>query len=245
MTGGIKAFLCRVFKVPPQPDPPPGDSASSRIFRAGKNYFRYKLILWGISHIMVLATLATIIPVMLFNTPEDSGLRTVMTAIAVVLIIAFPLSMLLSFFILRLDFEMRWYIVTDRSLRIREGILSVREKTITFANIQNMTVRQGPVQRLLGLADLEVSTAGGGGGDPSGKKGVGEDQRTGYFRGVDNAEEIRERIERGVRRHQGAGLGDREDQVSEASTQGAVDAARRVLDEIRALKTQATRTLGP
>lgn len=35
----------------------------------------------------------------------------------------------------RLDYELRWCIVTDRSLRIREGIASVRESTMTFANI--------------------------------------------------------------------------------------------------------------
>jgi membrane protein YdbS with pleckstrin-like domain len=240
MSAALKAFLCRVFRVPPQPDPPPGDSASARIFRAGKNYFRYKLIVWGISHLMVLVTFATIIPIMLFNAPPDSGLQTALKILAVLLILALPIEMLLTYFLLRLDFEMRWYIVTDRSLRIREGVLSVREKTITFANIQNMTVRQGPVQRLLGLADLEVSTAGGGGADPSGKKGLGEDHHTGYFRGVDNAEEIRERIEVGVRRHQGAGLGDREDQKREAVPDSAVEAARLVLEEIRSLKAQLT-----
>lgn len=240
MSAALKAFLCRFFKVPPQPDPPPGDSASSRIFRAGKNYFRYKLIVWGISHLMLLMTFATIVPIMLFNAPPDSGLQTALKILAVILIIALPIEMLLTYFLLRLDFEMRWYIVTDRSLRIREGILSVREKTITFANIQNMTVRQGPVQRLLGLADLEVSTAGGGGSDSSGKTGMGENLHTGYFRGVDNAEEIRERIEVGVRRHQGAGLGDREDQKREVSPDSAVEAARRLLEEIRSLKAQLT-----
>lgn len=240
MSAALKAFLCRFFRVPPQPDPPPGDSASSRVFRAGKNYFRYKLIVWAISHLMLLATFATIIPIMMFNAPPESGLQTAMKILAVILIIALPGEMLLTYFLLRLDFEMRWYIVTDRSLRIREGILSVREKTITFANIQNMTVRQGPVQRLLGLADLQVSTAGGGGADASGKKGMGEDHHTGYFRGVDNAEEIRDRIEVGVRRHQGAGLGDREDQRREAESHSAVEAARRVLDEIRSLKSHLT-----
>ncbi len=241
MSAGLKAFLCRFFRVPPQPDPPPGDSASARIFRAGKNYFRYKLIVWSISHLVFLATLATVIPIALFSAPEGSGLQTIFRILAAVLIIGLPIEMLLTYFLLRLDFEMRWYIVTDRSLRIREGVLSVREKTITFANIQNMTVRQGPVQRLLGLADLEVSTAGGGGGaDASGKKGLGEDHHTGYFRGVDNAEEIRERIEVGVRRHQGAGLGDREDQKRDAGPDSAVEAARRLLDEIRSLKAQLT-----
>lgn len=237
MTGGIKALLCRVFRVPPEPDPPPGDGSSVRIFRAGKNYFRYKLILWAAAHVFLISTLVAVFALMLANSTAGSGLPTTVVIIAILAGVAIPFEMIVSYFLMRLDFEMRWYIVTDRSLRIRDGILSVQEKTITFANIQNMTVRQGPVQRLLGLADLEVSTAGGGGGsDPSGKKGIGEDKHTGYFRGVDNAEEIRERIEIGVRRHQGAGLGDYEDQVPDRSTPQTIKAAARVLDEIRALR---------
>jgi hypothetical protein len=60
----------------------------------------------------------------------------------------------------RLNYEMRWYIVTDRSLRLREGIFGVREMTLTFANVQNIAIRQGPLQRALGLADVVVRTAG-------------------------------------------------------------------------------------
>ena len=91
--------------------------------------------------------------------------------------------------LVRLDFEKRWYLVTDRSLRVREGVVKVREMTITFANIQNISISQGPIQRLIGIADLRVDTAGGG---PSrgDKKGGGESLYTVRFRGVDNANEI-------------------------------------------------------
>ena len=41
--------------------------------------------------------------------------------------------------LVRLDFEKRWYLVTDRSLRVREGVVNVREMTIMFANIQNIS----------------------------------------------------------------------------------------------------------
>ena len=62
--------------------------------------------------------------------------------------------------LVRLDFEKRWYLVTNRSLRVREGVVKLREMTITFANIQNISISQGPIQRLLGIADLRVDTAG-------------------------------------------------------------------------------------
>ena len=88
------------------------------------------------------------------------------------------------------------YMITDTSLRIREGLIVVRERTMTFANIQNLSICQGPLQRLLGIADLKVRTAGGGGGQGQGQgqaeKTGSANMHLGYFRGVDNAAEIRE-----------------------------------------------------
>lgn len=237
MTDRIKAILCRLFRVPPRPDPPPGDGGSARIFLAGRNYFRYKLLLWAFSHIAILGSVAGMLAIMVANAPEGSLFRTILAIVIPLLAAGFLFELVISFFVLRLDFEMRWYIVTDRSLRIREGILSVREKTITFANIQNMTVRQGPVQRLLGLADLAVSTAGGGGADPHGTSGAGESAHVGFFRGVDNVEEIRRVVDAGIRLHKGAGLGDPDDEhPSEGDGPEAIAAARHLLDEVRALR---------
>ena len=67
----------------------------------------------------------------------------------------------ITFAILRLDYELRWYIVTDRAARLREGIVTLKEMTFTLANVQDIRLRQGPLQRLLGLADVELRTAGG------------------------------------------------------------------------------------
>ena len=73
-----------------------------------------------------------------------------------VLIIALPYSYLMQ----PLNYELRWYIVTDRSLRIPSGIWSVEEITMTFANIQDLRITAGPLLGWLGLADLEVSSTG-------------------------------------------------------------------------------------
>jgi uncharacterized membrane protein YdbT with pleckstrin-like domain len=163
-----------------------------------------------------------------------------------------------TYALVRLDYELRWYIVTDRSLRIREGIARVREMTMTFANIQNVTIRQGPLQRLLGIADVRVRTAGGGAGESEGEHGQGKDERTsmhiGYFRGVDNAQEIRELIFDRLRRLRSAGLGDPDDLRESheprdggpavetrdaAAASGAVAAALTLLEEARALRAAA------
>src|SRR5436190_370073 len=90
----------------------------------------------------------------------------------------------------RLDYELRWYIVTDRSLRIRAGLTSVQESTMSFANLQQVVVTQGPLQRLLGIADVRVQSAGGGGDHQPGR--AGDSLHTGVFRGVENASQIRD-----------------------------------------------------
>jgi uncharacterized membrane protein YdbT with pleckstrin-like domain len=142
----------------------------------------------------------------------------------------------------RLDYELRWYIVTDRSLRIRSGLASVQESTMSFANVQQVVVSQGPLQRVLGIADVRVQSAGGGGGE-SHQKGAGESLHTGVFHGVDNAHEIRDLILERLRRFRETGLGD-PDESRAAPISAAVEppaptalaAAHELLGEARALR---------
>jgi membrane protein YdbS with pleckstrin-like domain len=115
------------------------------------------------------------------------------------------LQLPLTYAVRRLDFEMRWYVVTDRSLRIRTGVWSVQESTMSFANLQQVEVSQGPLQRLLGLADVKVQSAGGS-DNPHGKPQ--DDLHTGHFHGVDNAHEIRDLIQARLKRFRESGLGD-------------------------------------
>src|SRR5262249_47708980 len=115
--------------------------------------------------------------------------------------------------LVRLDFEKRWYVVTDRSLRVREGIVQVREATVTFANIQNISISQGPIQRALGIADLRVDTAGGGGAAQA-KHGM-PNMHVVWFRGVANANEIRELMQQRLRQLKDSGLGDHEEMTKQ------------------------------
>jgi len=130
---------------------------------------------------------------------------------------AYLLQLPLTYAIRRLDFEMRWYVVTDRSLRIRTGVWSVQESTMSFANLQQVEVSQGPLQRLLGLADVKVQSAGGS-DNPHGKPQ--DDLHTGHFHGVDNAHEIRDLIQERLRRFRESGLGDPEE-IRQAATAAA------------------------
>ena len=207
----------RVLRIPPAPAPPPGDHASTRLFRAAPNFYKYLLVLWAAATGLFLVVLssAMIGPVVGFVEMRRQGNRGAPFLLLVPIVVfgVFALIRLFRLAVLRLDYEKRWYLVTDRSLRIREGVVKVREMTVTFANIQNISVSQGPVQRLLGIANLQVDTAGGGGAADA-KRGR-QNLHTAWFRGIDNANEVRELIQQRLRQLKDSGLGDHEEAAAQ------------------------------
>jgi membrane protein YdbS with pleckstrin-like domain len=145
----------------------------------------------------------------------------------------------LTYALMRLDYELRWYVVTDRSLRLRTGIWRVREMTMSFANLQQIAVSQGPLQRLLGLADVRVQSAGGGGTAHPGHPTPGRRSlHTGHFHAVDNAEEIRDLIVERLRRFRETGLGD-PDEVLRGAGRGADQKDRPDLAAVQVLLAEA------
>ena len=62
----------------------------------------------------------------------------------------------------------RWRTTTysfgDETVRLRQGLLSVKEVEIPFARVQAVDVEQGPIQRLFGVYKVQVQTGGGGAG---------------------------------------------------------------------------------
>jgi uncharacterized membrane protein YdbT with pleckstrin-like domain len=244
------AFVERMLRIPPPPGPPAGTHDSIRIFRGAPGLYRYQLLVWlgkqigaGIGLFGGFAVLS-IIP--------DFPYKKLLDVLEGIGLVIYLSALPFTFLMVHLDYQLRWYIVTDRSLRIREGLLKVAERTMSFANIQNLAVQQGPLQRLLGIADLEVHSAGGGGSRRPGHDKKQEDLHVGKFRGVDNAEEIRDAILARVRQLRDSGLGDPDGghhevheaapQVAVGSSGAAIAAARELLYEVRALR--ATR-FGP
>jgi uncharacterized membrane protein YdbT with pleckstrin-like domain len=152
----------------------------------------------------------------------------------------------LTYAVRRLDYELRWYMVTDRSLRLRSGVWKVAESTMSFANLQQVEVSEGPLQRLLGLADVKVQSAGGG--EKRHKPGE-DDMHTGYFHSVTNAHEIRDLILERLRRYRDSGLGDPDEKSSPhraaasvvPAAANPVDAARALLAEAKALRVALQR----
>ncbi|MFB6080828.1 MAG: PH domain-containing protein [Haloferacaceae archaeon] len=55
------------------------------------------------------------------------------------------------------------YDLTPETFDIRSGVISRREREIPLRRIQNVDIRRNVVQRLLGIAAIDLETAGGGG----------------------------------------------------------------------------------
>lgn len=234
--------VLRFFRVPPTPEPPPG--APPRVFRAGESFLTLRRILWLMAQLFAAIGLGVATGVVYAARVKLPPLLLTIFEVGEVLAwIGFLLQLPFSWAVLHLDFEQRWYMVSDRAIRIREGITTVREKTVALANIQNISIKQGPLQRFLRIADVEVTTAGGGAGVAARGKHhqVGEPMHVAYFRGVDNAEEIRDLVAEGVRRQRDSGLGDREEAHHAAPDDDVRGAVTMLLAEARALRAVTSR----
>lgn len=195
---GIWAVLVRLFRVPPQPPVLPGTRADS--FRPAPGWLRYmKFWFWIVLTLTDLVFIGAWVAIWIAS-PMAGAL---ITPVALFVIIA---PDIVAYIAIHLRYDTMWYVLSDRSLRIRRGIMTIHEVTITYENIQNVTVRNGPFQRFFGIADVMVETAGGGGGGAHAGKGGGGHR--GLIEGVADAERIRDLILARLKRSKTTGLGD-------------------------------------
>lgn len=242
MFSAFREWCERWLRIPGDPEPPPGDETRTQRFQAAPNFYKYLLFIWGLKNAglaaVMLPSIALPLVTLLLTNHGNQAVLAVFTTIPMLILAIAVVLRLFSLALVRLDFEKRWYLVTDRSLRIREGIVNVREMTITFANIQNISISQGPLQRAIGIADLRVDTAGGSSGARRHQKGMPQSLHTAWFRGVDNANAIRELIQKRLRELKDSGLGDREEAVAATLAADSV-ASDQLLTALRAVAVEA------
>lgn len=253
------------LRVPPEPTPPAGDEHVT-IVRAAPNYFRYRLAVWGLRQIGAIVGFVwyflAVEPQIPYVGPEtiDLGWLTITKETGLTILRVFEIGGIATFVvqaigsaaILRLDYEQRWYLVSDRSLRIREGLVRLHEKTMTFANVQNVSIRQNPLQRWLGIADVEIRTAGGGASGKDEIEARSHQLHIGAVRGVSDPEHIRDVIRERLKRHRDTGLGD-PDSLHAQPTPAApaptapelATLARALHQEARALRQALTPPVSP
>ncbi len=211
MANSLESRVLSWLKIPPAPRVPPGEEDTCDVFRAGSGYYTYIRVAWGLGQLGALAGLlfgasfVSFLPP--FRIPLGFGHVSLWTLMETMAAAGFLLQLPVTFWVLKLDFTCRFYLLSDRSLRIQEGIWSFHERTFTLANLQQINVRQNPLQKLFGISDIVVTTAGGGGGGPSEGHEAGESLHTGHLRGLDRAEEIRDRLLEQLKLYRDSGLG--------------------------------------
>ncbi len=232
---GIWRVLVRWFRVPAEPPTLPAIATELiKSFRPAAGFLRYlKFQFWiGITAIDVPLIIGWL--VLLVAAPLVGVL---ITPLALIVIIG---PVVLAYVAIHLRYDTTWYVVSDRSLRIRRGIWVIHETTITFENIQNVTVDQGPLQRWFGIANVLVQTAGGGGGGQEGGPSLTGGHH-GLIEGIDNAAEIRDLILSRLNRSKSAGLGDDSRDAEVRRGSGFSHAHIAALREIREAVRQLTK----
>jgi membrane protein YdbS with pleckstrin-like domain len=123
------------------------------------------------------------------------------SAAFIVVVVSMTASLAYELVARRIDFELRHYLIGDRSLRIAFGVLRREEVTVSYANIQNIDVTQGPIERLFGFQRLAITNANASAGEGGGGHVV-------ELAGIEDAEATRALIFSLQRRWIDAGVGD-------------------------------------
>ncbi len=231
---GIWAVLVPWFRVPPEPPTLPsfrGEAIDS--FRPAAGFLRYLkfwfwLLLWPMDFAILVAWIAI-----------AAALPWLAALLALPALALAVVPDIFAYVALHLRYDTTWYVMSERSMRIRRGIWVIQEITITFENVQNVKVSQGPLQRLFGIASVVVETAGAAA--TAGKRGV-RPANQGVIEGIADAAGVRDRILRTLRESGTAGLGDEDERRPAAGamwTPRHVELLREIRDEILAIRALA------
>lgn len=225
---GVWKALADWFRVPERaPRLPTGPNETVRAFHPSKGFLRLlKVEFWIICLLIDGAILVGWIALTVFHPVVGAILAIPALLIAVV-------PDVIAYVAIHLRYDTTWYVMSPRSLRVRRGIWTITEQTITFENVQDVRVTRGPLQQLFGIASVRVSTAGAGQSDQHGSSSG----NAAVLEGVDNPAELRSLIMERVRASRTAGLGDDEEagagRPRVGSVRGLPEAHLALLREIR------------
>lgn len=198
---GIWGVLSSLFCVPREaPTLPALDTDEISSQKPAPEYlgylkFQFRLAMFVISVPLIVGSIVLAYAENRWFLLATAALAVLITALSMIAILA-----------IHLRYDTMWYVFSDRSMRLRRGIWVIRESTITFENVQNVKVMQGPLQRWFGIADVVVETAGGGGGHAESGGSLG--MHSGVIEGVADANSIRDSIMERARSANSSGLGD-------------------------------------
>lgn len=228
---GVWGVFVRALRVPDQPPslplPPGADEHDRTQSHPAPGFVRYlKFWFWALLLPFDLAVLAVWI-IILYERPT---LAYILAAPAFIIAIV---PDVLAYIAIHVRYDSTWYVLTPRAVRVRRGVWTIRECTATFENVQNISVRQGPVQRYFGIANLAIDTAGAGSAGPHGATGSANQV---VLEGLADVQSVRDLITERVRASKSAGLGD--ERVL-APTRGATAFSPAHLDLLREIRDHA------
>jgi len=229
MYRGVWGVLTKWFRVPEHPpDLPVMPGETLQKFRPSPGFLSYlKLQYW--IFVAGFTLLVGVLWTVLGLTFPVAGLVLIPVAVAVITAPA-----VLLYLAMYLRYDTTWYVLSRRSLRIRSGIWEIHEATITFENIQNVTVESGPIERWFGIGNVIVDTAGGG-QTKTAHGGETSNLHQGQIAGVSNGEEIRQMILSRLMKSRTAGLGDETFEHHAGWSPGHVTVLREIRDLLQVL----------
>lgn len=101
----------------------------------------------GIAAAVIIATIGLVVA-------SSSPLTWIIIG-AAVLVVVLAIVAIRGIELRRLGYQLR-----EHDVSLRAGALNHRVETIPFSRVQHVTIQRGPVDRLLGLARIDVSSAG-------------------------------------------------------------------------------------
>lgn len=236
MYRGIWGVLVRWFRVPSKPPTLPDSTGAARAFQPSESFLRYLQTIFWVVMLLIDGAILLVWLSIAANSPRTAWI------LAVPFLILAIIPDIIAYIAIHLRYDTTWYVMSDRSVRIRRGIWTISEVTVTYDNVQNVAITQGPLQRWFGFSNLEIETAGGGGGGAKGKAGAHPDAHSARIEGIENAQAIRDLIMERVRLSRSAGLGDDAPHRESSAQTGAwtpqsLDVLREIREFARGLST--------
>lgn len=154
--GLLLSRIARLLKLPDKPPALPAEEAGHvEQFLPHRGYPRHLVACRWVLLGPIGLSMTLIGCILLIGSGDPEG---VVPALAGVAVLSIALALHVGAII---RYRLTWYALGLRSVRIRHGLFTIRETTITYENVQNVRIRQGPLQRFFGISTLEIDTAGG------------------------------------------------------------------------------------
>ncbi len=224
----LRPLFLPLLKLELEPPHLPEGSSLVRALKPTEQWlaYRYLAVLFGLLNQFIGAAVAAV--ALILSTERLGVVVAVLIGLAQLLIVGFALVAT------RVDFELRHYLVGDRSLRVTQGAWKREEVTLSYANIQNLEVTQGPLERLFGFKALTISTAGSDSGAGDGHGHVVS------LVGLEDADELRGLMLAMLEHQRDSGLGEHVPRPAEGLAQARLEEVRAAALALRDAAREAT-----